>query len=63
MIKSKQIFAELAVTGDYLGGKNVGVIGETQPNGLVRYFHNMALGTEPSCASQVRGLANICVHR
>jgi hypothetical protein len=60
MIKSKQIYAELA--GDYLGGKNVGVIGETQPNGLVRYFHNTALGTEPSCHSQVRGLANICVH-
>jgi hypothetical protein len=45
-----------------LGGKNVGVIGETQPNGLVRYCHNTALGTEPSCDSQVRGLANICVH-
>ena len=60
MIKSKQIYAELA--GDHLGGKNVGVIGETQPNGLVRYCHNTALGTEPSCDSQVRGLANICVH-
>lgn len=38
VIKSKQIFAELA--GNYLGGKIVGAIGER----LVRYFHNTALG-------------------
>jgi len=60
MIKSKQIYAELA--GDYLAGKNVGVIGETTPNGLVRYFHNTSFRDRAVLRQPGGGLANICVH-
>lgn len=60
MIKSKQIFAELA--GDYLGGKMSEQL--ENPNPTARsILPQHRLRTEPSCDSQVRGLANICVHR